>query len=289
MKTNGRGKRFWMGLGAVVVVLVLLFSALLAAIPTWDATAEEAARTYPGDETAPNPLLTWTHGATIEAAPEQVWPWIAQLGDVRGGYYSYTFIENMVAGANLYHNAATILPEFQNPQPGDGLITGALRVADVKTGQYLLAESAIPDMVWTWIWSIEPAGENQTRLVVHTRIQPPEMGGVSGLVGFVINAGGFIMEQNMIQGLKLRAEGGSEFAGIEWVEIGLWLLALAAGLVCAVHFVRRGGWLALGIGLLCVVWLMVLTFVQPALGWRVLVDLMVLTAAVWTASRGRAA
>lgn len=289
MAAKGKAKRFLIGLGAVIVVLVISFSALLAAIPTWGATAEEAAGTYPGDETAPNPLLTWTHGATIEAAPEQVWPWIAQLGDVRGGYYSYTFIENLVAGANLYHNAATILPEFQNPQPGDGMITGALRVAEVKTGQYLLAESEIPDMVWTWIWSIEPAAENQTRLVVHTRIQPPEMGGVSSIVGFVINAGGFIMEQNMIQGLKLRAEGGSEFAGIEWVEIGLWLLALAAGIVCAVHFVRRGGWLALGIGLVSVVWLMVLTFVQPALGLRALGDAVLLAAAVWTALRGRAA
>lgn len=289
MAAKGKAKRFLIGLGAVIVVLVISFSVLLAAIPTWGATAEEAARAYPGDETAPNPLVTWTHGATIDAAPEQVWPWIAQLGDVRGGYYSYTFIENLVVGANMYHNAASILPEFQNPQPGDSMITGALHVAEVKTGQYLLAESEIPDMVWTWIWSIEPAGENQTRLVVHTRIQPPEMGGVGGLVGFVVNAGGFIMEQNMIQGLTLRAEGGSELAGIEWVEIGLWLLALAAGIVCAVHFVRRGGWLALGIGLVSVVWLMVLTFVQPALGLRALGDAVLLAGAVWTALRGRAA
>jgi hypothetical protein len=40
--------------------------------------------------------VSWTHAITIDAPPEAVWPWIAQLGDERGGFYSFTFFENQV-------------------------------------------------------------------------------------------------------------------------------------------------------------------------------------------------
>jgi len=39
-----------------------------------------------------------THGISIQIPPVELWPWIAQIGDVRGGFYSFTFIENLIRG-----------------------------------------------------------------------------------------------------------------------------------------------------------------------------------------------
>jgi hypothetical protein len=96
-------------LGGVALVLILLL-AVFALLPdwihTWEATPEEVARTLPGDELAAAPVVVWTHAATIDAPPAAVWPWIAQMGDVCGGFYSYTFIEDRFQGEKIYHNGA---------------------------------------------------------------------------------------------------------------------------------------------------------------------------------------
>jgi hypothetical protein len=86
--------RFLIGLVLVIIILGSTFVILPAWIHTWGATAEEVARAYPGDELLSNPAIQWTHGMTIEASPEQVWPWLAQIGERRGGFYSYTFMKS---------------------------------------------------------------------------------------------------------------------------------------------------------------------------------------------------
>jgi hypothetical protein len=88
--------RLLSGLLLVSLLVVGLFALTLRTIPTWGATAAEVARVLPGDELTVNPTLLWTNATTINAPPAKVWPWLAQLGDTRGGFYSYTFIENRV-------------------------------------------------------------------------------------------------------------------------------------------------------------------------------------------------
>jgi len=41
----------------------------------------------PGDELMPRVDLTATRAVTIQATADAVWPWIAQLGQGRGGFY----------------------------------------------------------------------------------------------------------------------------------------------------------------------------------------------------------
>jgi len=82
--------RLFAALIGLVVLLVVAFSIILPWIPTWGARDEEIAQALPGDEILANPALTMTHGISIDARPEDVWPWIAQIGDVRGAFYSYT-------------------------------------------------------------------------------------------------------------------------------------------------------------------------------------------------------
>src|SRR5512136_565862 len=83
----------------------------------WGTLDDEADRALPGDEWVPNARLCATHAVTIHAPLEQVWPWLVQIGQGRGGFYSYEFIENAL-GADI-HNTDRILPEFQNLKMGD--------------------------------------------------------------------------------------------------------------------------------------------------------------------------
>ena len=141
--------------------------------------ADELGQSYPGDELLPQPIISWTHGVTIHARPEQVWPWVAQIGDTRGGFYSYTFIENVFARlgkTHLYANANQIVEAWQNPQPGDGLISNALKIRAIQPGEWMLAESAAPDLGWTWLWSLRPEGQSDTRLTIRMKIQVPGAG-----------------------------------------------------------------------------------------------------------------
>lgn len=236
MTRRTRFIRFFTGLVLVLAILIITFALLPSYIHTWGATNEEMTQAMPGDEVLSDPTLTWTHGITIHAHPEEVWPWIAQIGDNRGGFYSYTFIENLIAQEDLYHNASEIISEFQDPQPGEGLIMDYLTVHAVEPGQYLLAQLAdVPEVGWTWLWHLYPSGEDDTRLVIRMRIQPTSELGNPALT-YVMDVGGFVMERRMMQGIKDRAEGRTEPAGIEVVEIVLWLLALIVGLAGAILF-----------------------------------------------------
>jgi len=46
----------------------------------WGATEEEIARLLPYDEVVPNPTWNATRAVTIAATPEQIWPFLIQIG-----------------------------------------------------------------------------------------------------------------------------------------------------------------------------------------------------------------
>jgi hypothetical protein len=77
----------------------------------WGATDEEVSNPLPGDEMTPEPSAQSTHAITIEAPPEVVWPWLMQLGQRRGGWYSYYWLENL-AGLEI-HSREHVVPELR--------------------------------------------------------------------------------------------------------------------------------------------------------------------------------
>lgn len=273
--------RLLIGLIVLAGLLVGLFAVTLPAIHRWGATDAEVASTLPGDGLIELPLVRWTHGQTINAPLETVWPWIAQIGDARGGYYSYTFIENQVGALTgaadykvVYTNADRIHPEWQNPQPGDSMIQSVLKVRAVEPGKYLLADSLDPAVMnWIWLWYLQPIADGQqTRLIVRFGIDVGN-GPSDPVMGFLMDVGGFVMEQNMLQGIKLRAEGGFEPTWIEPVEIALWVIALLIGLIGAILFLWRRAWiLSFTVALVAVVAIFILTFVQPPVWSRAVID-----------------
>src|ERR1700733_2875779 len=111
----------------------------------WGATGRESRESLPGDDLIADPDLTATRAIPIRAAAGQVWPWIAQLGQGRGGFYSYDYLENLV-GCDL-HNADKVVPEWQSIAVGDALRLHpdvALRVAAVDPGAALVLRGGIP-------------------------------------------------------------------------------------------------------------------------------------------------
>src|SRR3990172_8193251 len=82
----------------LLVIAVLLFAYVVAVRPwhtEWGVTHLDRVAKLPGDELSPRAYHAITHAVNIQAPPEAIWPWIVQLGQDRGGFYSYTFLENL--------------------------------------------------------------------------------------------------------------------------------------------------------------------------------------------------
>lgn len=112
---------------------------------TWGATEEEVRQSWPGDELLPDPAWSVTHAVTIDAAPQDVWPWLAQLGQGRGGFYSFERLENLI-GCRM-QNTDRILPAHQDiAAAGEVRLApqAALEVARVEPGRDLVLVAAAP-------------------------------------------------------------------------------------------------------------------------------------------------
>jgi hypothetical protein len=163
------------------------------------------------------------------------------------------------------------------------LVQGILKVRQVEPGRYLLADSTTPEtMQWVWLWWLSPRdGGEHTRLIVRFLIQLP-VGDENPVLTAMMKLGGFVMQQRMMHGLKLRAEGAVEPAYIETVEIALWLTTLVAGLIAAALFLFQREWRRpLALAVVSVVALVALTFVQPEIWIRLVVNLFLLFGVWW--------
>jgi len=199
----------------VSLVTLLLGYVVLLRRPqlTWGATPAEAGMRLPGDEVLPRSDLTATRGITIEASPAQVWPWLVQLGQGRGGFYTYDALENLV-GCDI-HSADEIVPAWQHLEVGDEVRLHpevALTVAEVEPDHALVlrgAVSATGDQQaapydFTWAFVLRAEGAAATRLLVRERyayLQPAAAALVEPVA--VVS---FVMTQRMLRGIRDRAE-----------------------------------------------------------------------------------
>jgi hypothetical protein len=273
--------RLLVGLLLVSILLISIFALLPGWFEIYGATKEEISAVYPGDEILTSPTIVWTHAISLSDTPEKVWPWIAQIGQSRGGFYSYTFIENMISQDKSFQNASQIMPQFQKPKPGDYIITDMLPLKEIKAGEYYLA--AVQDffgMGWTWVWYLKPEGMDNTRLILRMKIQASGEP-LNPIATWFLDAGGFVMERGMLRGIQDRVEGKALPSPVEPLEISLWVGTLLVGLAAAWQVIRRKNWLfPLAIGLISVIALLVFTFIQPSNVLRIVV-LSGLVVAVW--------
>jgi hypothetical protein len=185
----------------------------------WGATREERRATMPGDEFVPHPKIMSTRAITINAGPDRVWPWLAQIGMGRGGFYSYDTLENMI-GCRI-RSSRQIVPDLQQLRVGDliRLAPGqapCYRVGLVEPPRLLILVGADPetdqaghgrkseDLAVSWQWLIEPLDHGRrSRLIVRQRYDYPRR---QRLLWHLVNPVDFAMERRMLKGIKARTE-----------------------------------------------------------------------------------
>lgn len=203
--------------GALLMALLLLTPFGRSRRAVWGLSADDAARSYPGDERTGDPRWMWTHAVEIDAPAAAVWPWVAQIGADRGGFYSYQWLEN-VAGCEV-QNAEVIHPEWQ-VKAGDGLRLHPqlppLEVVQVDPGRNFLAVGASdpaaraagrPWMTCTWLFAVEPLGAERCRFVSRYRVACSDDLVTRLQFGpALVEPIGFVMDRRMLLGVKERAE-----------------------------------------------------------------------------------
>jgi hypothetical protein len=177
--------------GAVALATGLIGAYLTVGRPLmlhWGATCED----LHADHAAHS-----TRAVTIEAPPEAVWPWLAQIGQDRAGFYSYEWLENL-AGCEM-HNADALHPEWQRREPGEIVPLhplNGLAVERFEPGRVLALED------WG-TFELVPHGPDTTRLLVRGQA-PRGVGAVANAL--LMEIPHFVMERKMLLGIKQRAE-----------------------------------------------------------------------------------
>ena len=201
---------------AIVVVSALFLARLRWR--NWGATAAEIAQTLPGDEFVPDPAGVTTRAVTVDAPAEDVWPWLIQIGQDRGGMYSYDWLENLI-GLDI-HSAAEIYPGWRLRE-GDrvvlvrpgwmGLKKGySLPVDLIEPGRVLVLRQSPPEHPWNAVWSFHliPQGEARCRLLSRGRdaINPGPGAAVGRLFSQLLDPITMLMTRKMLLTIKSRAE-----------------------------------------------------------------------------------
>ena len=208
----------------VAAVPVLLCARARAA--NWGATPDEVAAALPGDPLVHDPDLVLTRAITIAAPPEEVFPWLAQLGQGRGGFYSYDWLENRT-GLDI-RSADHILPEHQQLTAGDRIPVApgppfyGFTVAEVAAPDRLVLEMRIHPFTglatppqtagrnWrldaSWTFALTRVGSAWTRLVTRSRVGLRLPVGLAQPYGLVLEVLELVMERQMLLGIRERAE-----------------------------------------------------------------------------------
>jgi len=207
----------WLAVGAAVIAYA---RSVRPRHLRWGATDEEVNGVWPGDEVSPGATSICTHAITINAPMDKVWPWIVQIGQDRAGFYSYSWLENLV-GADI-HNLDRIVPEFQERKVGDTVwlapkhrYAGQARqvVARLDPGEAMVLVSpedydrlfagGVAKASWSFI--VKAINDQTTRLIIRGRGRPV------GLLQQMFDKGvfepaHFIMERRMMAAIKELAE-----------------------------------------------------------------------------------
>ena len=176
---------------------------------TWGTEGDEANQPFAGDEHVPEPMVQATRAVTIDATPEEVWPWLVQMGLDRGGFYSYDRLDN-----EGRPSAMTIIPELQDLHEGDEILLdrkAAVRVThldppramvwallDVEVELGLIANA-------TMAYILEQLEGDRTRLMSRVRLHL--QGGLALPYLYLFDEWiNFVMQRRQLLGIKARAE-----------------------------------------------------------------------------------
>jgi hypothetical protein len=233
---------------SVITILVILITVYLLFIrPSqlrWGATTEEVRRSMPGDDLVNNPTFVATRAITIRGRPEEIWPWIAQMGYDRAGYYGYDLIENLGSRTGI-RSAESLVPELQHPKTGDLMPISSvahLTFGTVQPNQYLIWQSEAEPHDGAFTWALYPIDESHTRLISRIRLRYHWTS--PGLVlDLFTEFADHVAVPKILVGIRNRVEGKApELLFAEVTEIAVWMLALVEMMGAALLVFRRCKW-----------------------------------------------
>ena len=220
---HGLRKTMLVGAGAAAAGAGV-WAALRPRALAWGASCDEVIRPLPGDDLTTNPVYVTTRAITVKAPAAAVWPWLVQIGQNRGGFYTYDVFENLL-GLDI-HSAATIRPEWQDLQAGEDYVTldpdenMKMTIVVLEPERAFVIRSGAPgeppqapgsffkgELAWTWGFYLEPLDERATRLVIRCRAAWADTLAARLAKPVLPEPVHFLMEERMLRGIRERAEG----------------------------------------------------------------------------------
>jgi hypothetical protein len=177
----------------------------------WGATPDEVSGPMPGDAVLSHAHFRATRAITIEALPEEVWPWLVQVGCLRAGWYSNDLLDNLG-----HRSATTIEPSLQDLHVGQWVPMSPKGPPTERTAMKVDSFEVSRWLLWTkpggtWSWRLTATADAGTRLVTRIRAEYDWRHPLSALFGvFLMELGDFAMLRRMLRGIKARAESRSQ-------------------------------------------------------------------------------
>ena len=210
---NNKFSKVLDGMSGSLIMAIAILTSFIPYWRQWGATAEEVESDLPGDEIVPSPRGGFNQAITVGVSRDLVWQWVAQIGQDRGGFYSYDFLEN-IAGCQI-HSANDIIPEFEHTPESEGLkmhptMPSMPLVKIDKPGTLLFGGEIDPETPVSWLFYLEETEDGVTRLTARWRY-----GYGSGIVTAIgyrlfLQPIACVMQRRMLIGIKNRAENGEK-------------------------------------------------------------------------------
>jgi hypothetical protein len=171
---------------------------------TWGATSDELSAGMPGDDRFPEAQYRCTRAITIAAAPEEVWPWLVQVGCLRAGWYADDLLDDLA-----HPSARTVVPQLQDLQVG-----GWLPMAPKPTAATAFVVDSFDRPSWmlwrtpttTWAWRLVPLPDGRTRLITRLHTVYDWSRPSTAIGALLLEFGDFPMMRRMLRGIRERAE-----------------------------------------------------------------------------------
>jgi hypothetical protein len=187
---------------------------------TAGSTRAERRQPLPGDELVDHPSVVTNHATTIPARPDQVWPWLVQVGWHRGGWYTPRWVDRLLFPGNR-PSATHLVAELQRPlRVGDRVPDGPpgtawFAVARVDAPRLLVLHSTthLPAawraklgaaIDWSWTFTLADAGDGGTRLLLRVRGRTRPWWLTATYVAALVPAD-YVMASGMLAGIRRRA------------------------------------------------------------------------------------
>jgi hypothetical protein len=209
-------------IGGLLILAATAEAALIYLGRTYGATAGERAAPVPGDDIVAQPQVVTNHAITLDVPPESVWPWLAQMGWHRAGWYTARWVDRLLFPAN-WPSADRLIPELQDIKIGSFIPDGAPEtkcgfiVEELDPGRALVLHSTsqVPErcrtkydaaLDWSWSFNLTPLDEGRrTRFLFRSRWTTRPWWFT--LFGWrIVVPADLVMSRDMLHGVKDRAE-----------------------------------------------------------------------------------